>query len=239
MPMKTNVQQRKPLNGFHQRKPKNVHRTHVTPNGHLPDADALKAIGAPDDLVARVQTWRGLKDAERDHARQAAAGHLAAETATADYRRKVRETIATGGDPDKVKDTTEKHKAVAKAHAQFSADARAERERLGYDLGVALEAGAPDLFTAAEAEIDKAGAVLTEALAGIRATWADYSAAFELRRWLSAVALNGGRVGAYHGASVPPAAVSDAIDALDDALGDVDRLKSDEAEVLAFRAANG
>lgn len=238
--MNTNaVKQHLPLNGFHQRKQRSLQRSNVSSNGQLPPAAVLEAIGAPADLVAQVQTFHGLKEAERDQARKAARAHDAAEAATSDYRRKVRETLAEGGDPSKVKDETEKHRAVAKAHAQFSADARAERERLGFALGPQLEAAAPSLFAAAEAEIETAAVVLGQALAGIRATWADYSAAFELRRWLSHVALNGGQVGAYHGASKPPAAVTDAINSLDHEITAVARLRSDEAQVAEYRRING
>ena len=112
----------------------------------------------------------------------------------------------------------------------------APREKLGHALGPQLQAIAADLFTNAEAEIEKSAAVLTEALAGIRATWADYSGAFS-SGWLchsrSTVAAN-----AYHGATNPPAKVTDAIDALDHEVTAIDRLRSDETQVADYRIAN-
>jgi hypothetical protein len=228
-----------PLNGYHQRKMKNWDRTYVAPNGQLPPADVLRAIGAPEDIAAQVQTFHDLKVAENDHARKASAANGAAERASTDYRRAVREAIANGEDPEKVKDQTDRHKAVAKAHAEFSADARAQRERLGHELGPQLEALAPSLFAEAEREIDAAAAVLTEALAGIRATWSQYSAAFQLRYWLSHVALDGGTAAVYHGATNPPAVVLEAIDGLRHEVDAIARLRADESQVLRYREENG
>lgn len=232
------INQAKKLNGFHTRRRKSAERTYVPVNGHLPPGEVLRAIGTPEDIVAQVQSFHDLAVKEREYARKAAAARAAAENAAAAYQREVRETIAADGDPSAVKDLTPKHKATAAAHAQFSADARAQRERLGHALGPQLEAIAPTLFDAAEAEAEKSAAVLREALAGIRATWAAYSAAFQLRVWLSRIALDGGQTAAYHGSTGLPQAVAESLDALEHQATEVDRLKADEQQVAEYREAN-
>lgn len=227
--------QAKPLNGHHKRTSRNAVGAVVPPNGHLPAADTLAEIGAPAELVALVQRWHDLVTAERDHARKAAAANAEADGATLAYRREVRETIADGGDPTKVKDATEKHRATAAAHVQFSADSQAERERLGTTLGPMLEDAAPALFAATETAIEYTATHVRAALAGVRETWREHSEAFELRRWLSHVALDGGRVSSFHGASGLPASAADALAALHHAIAELDRLKDDEAEVSRWR----
>ncbi len=223
------------LNGHHQRNDKSRHPSRVRPGGHLPTADRLAEVGASPELVAQVQRWHDLVTAERDHARKAAAANVAVTEAAQSYRREVRETIADGGDPAKVKDQTARHHATAAAHVQFSVVAQAERERLGAALGLLVEDAAPALFPAAETAIDYTATHVRAALVGVRETWRKHSDAFQLRAWLSHVHLDGGDVPSFHGASGLPAAAEAALAALDHAIEELDRLKADEAEVTRWR----
>lgn len=234
----TAITQRRPLNGFHQRKERSPHRTHIPVNGHLPTADTLRAIGAPEDIVAQVQIWHDLKLTERDQGRKAAAANGQVEAAEATYRSQVREALAAGSDPAKVKNDAAKHKAVAEAHTRFATDARDERARLGYTLGAALEEIAPTLFAPAEEQIEQRASVLRESLAALRGSWSGFSEAFILRTWLSDLAIKGGMVGAYHGATGLPPEVVAALAVLEDHAGSLDKLKQDEAEVQSYREAN-
>jgi hypothetical protein len=230
------VQQRRPLNGFHQRKARNPQPSHVTPNTRIPTTDELPEASA--DLAEALDRWHTLAESERAQAREAAAANAAAEQASTEYRTKVRETLAKGGDPTKVKDQSDRHKAVAKAHIEFHNDARNEREKLGWTLGPMLEAEAPALFGPIEERIEKSASAVRGSLAGVRDTWAEFSRDLEMRRWLSHVHLNGGTVGVYHGAAPLPPQVAEALAVLEDHIGALDALKADEREVQAYRDAN-
>jgi hypothetical protein len=231
--MTTGIQQRTPMNGHYQRKHKSPHPTVVGPRTTLPTAEIL--TGAPAELLADLETWHELAAAERQQARLAAEANAAAEAATADYRAKVRNAMSKGADPTKIKDRTEEHKARAVAHIGFHNDARNEREKLGHRLGLMLEDAAPDLYPIVEDRIDQSAATVRGSLASVREAWASYSEAFELRRWLSHIELDGNTVGAYHGASSLPRDVVTALATLEHAIAELDRLKADEAEVRAFR----
>lgn len=232
--MNTNVKQRQPLNGFHQRKSKGNERTHVPANRRIPTSAEVPE--ASKELAAALDTWHTLIQSEREQARLAAAANAKANEATADYRAKVHAALAKGNDPSKVKDETEQHKATAKAHIQFHNDAHSEREKLGHQLGLMLEAEAPSLYAPIEKRIEKSATALRGSLASVRDTWAEFSSDLEMRRWLSHVELDGGAVGAYHGASPLPREVADALAVIETHINSLDRLKSDEDQVRAFRA---
>jgi len=234
--MDSNFSQRPALNGFHQRKAKSNQPTHVSSNGVLPTTEDLPE--APADLAEALATWHELRTAERDQARLAAAANGQAAAAAAAYRRDVGTALSQRKDPAKVKDKTEQHKAIAAAHVGFSNDARSQRERLGYDLGLMLEQAAPSLHAPIEQRIEKSARTVRGSLTAVREAWSVYSGDFEMRRWLSHVELDGGRVGAYHGAGPLPAEVVAALAVLEDHISSLDKLRSDEEQVKQHRATD-
>lgn len=232
------VKQAAPLNGHHRRKHPARGGTYLAPNANPPAADLLATAGAPDDLVTDLATWHDLKTREAEQQREASKANAAADAATLDYRIKVRQALESGADPATVKDRTAEHKARAAAHVQFALDAKSARERLGRDLGPRLEQTAPSLFGTVEDRLAETAEVLTGAVAGLRAAWTEHAGVFELRSWLSHVALDGGSIPAWHGDKRLPAGVEDALTQLEHALTELDRLKADEQQVLAYRHAN-
>lgn len=232
------VKQAAPLNGHHQRRQPARGGTYLAPNGNPPTADVLAAAGAPADLVADLDTWHQLKTREAEQAREASKANADAERATLEYRVKVRQALEKGTDPAKVKDHTEEHKARAAAHVGFARDAKSARERLGRSLGPRLEETAPTLFGNVEDKLAETADVLTGAMAGLRAAWTEHALTFEVRSWLSHVALDGGSVPAFHAARRLPDGVAEALSTLEHAITELDRLKSDEEQVLAYRRAN-
>jgi hypothetical protein len=227
-------QQRTPLNGFHERKPRTTNPTRPTTRTTLPRPDELE--GTSPELAEALARWHVLIDAERQQYRDAAAANAKADEATADYRAKVREALTAGDDPAKVKDQTERHKATAAAHLRFAEDAHNERERLAGAIGALLEAEAPAMFDPAEKRIETAAASVRGSLAAIREAWAGYSHAFNTRVWLSNIDVKGGSVPAFHGSTALPPAVADALATLDDHITSLDKLKADEAQVREYRA---
>jgi hypothetical protein len=235
--MNTNVKQRRPLNGFHARKHRTRGAACVNPTTRIPTTEELPE--APADLAEALDRWHRLTVSEREQARLAAAANGKADEAAAAYRREVRETLANGGDPGKVKNDTERHKAVAATHIEFHNDARNERARLGFELGPMLEATAPDLFAPIEERIEKSARAVRGSLTSVREAWAHYSRDFEMRRWLSHAALDGGHVGVYHGSQPLPREVAEALAVLDAHIDSLDKLKADEQEVREYRKQNG
>ena len=198
----SNIKQRQRLNGFHQRKERSPHPTQAHARTQLPTPEDLPE--ASEDLRKALATWHDLIAAEREQAHEAAKANAAADAAGVTYKKKVGEALASGADPAKVKDETEKHKAIAQAHAGFSRDAAIQRDRLGVTLCALLDQEAETLFAPVEERIEDSANVMRGALTSVRDAWSGHTRDFEMRRWLSHIALDGGTVGAYHGASPIP-----------------------------------
>jgi hypothetical protein len=230
------IKQRAPLNGFYQRKQRSPHPTQAHSRTQLPTPADLPE--ASEGLRKALATWHDLIAAEREQAREAAKANAAADAAGVTYRDKVREALASGADPTKIKDETEKHKAIAQAHVGFSRDAANERDRLGTSLGALLNQEAEALFAPVEERIEDSANVMRGALTSLREAWSGSSRDFEMRRWLSHIALDGGTIGAYHGASPIPREVEDALAIIEGHINGLHKLKADEQEVREFRAAN-
>jgi len=192
--------------------------------------------GAPAELVLALTEWHDLATKALEHAREQRHALDAAERAAVEYRAAITEAVSKGTDPGKIRDKAPEHKAEAEAHAAAADAARSAQVRAGITLGPLLEEHAPTLYAPCEDELSKADAELRESLATVTASWRRWSAAFALRRWLSNVATNG-TVPTYHGPDNLPAEVAQALAALDTALGSLDRLKADEAQVVEHRAA--
>lgn len=227
------IRQAKPLNGFHQRKPRSTQPARPGTITPLPRPEEIE--GASPELADALGRWHALIDAEREQYRAAAADNAKADQAAADYRAAVRAALSAGEDPAKVKDQTERHKAAAAAHVSFGADAENERGRLAGPIGTLLEAEAAAMFAPTEQRIETAAAKVRGSLAAIREAWADYSHAFNTRVWLSNIHTNGGQVPAFHGATGLPAEVVAALDVLTDHVASLDKLKADEALVAEWR----
>ena len=235
--MNDGIKSRKPLNGFHQRKARG-HNATIQPNVPLPDVDTLAAAGASPALLDAVRTWHQLIDSEREQARAARIATEAVAMAETDHRRAVREAMSAGADPSTVKSKADDHKAAAAAHEGFYNDARNARQRLGVTLGPMLEDEAARMAVVVDEEIEKAAAAVRKQLNAMTKAWGAYGKAFELRRWLSCADLNGGSISAWHGEQPMPNEAAVGIAAIDRALGELDRLRSDEEQVREYRAAN-
>jgi hypothetical protein len=231
------IKQRPPLNGFHRRKQRSPHPTHAHSTSQLPTPEDLPE--ASEALRKALATWHDLIAAERKQGREAAKANAAADAAGVTYKRKIGEALASGADPAKVKDDTEKHKAIAQAHAGFSRDAANERNRLGTSLGALLDQQAEALFAPVEERIEDSANVMRGALTSLREAWSGWSRDFEMRRWLSHISLDGGTIGAYHGASPIPREVEDALAIIEGHVNGLQKLRADEQEVREFRATNG
>lgn len=229
------IVQRKALNGFHQRKEHRGRDAFVGPRVPLPTSADLPE--ASDELRAGLDSWHNLIASERAQGRLASEANSQAERAATTYRADVRAALAAGDDPAKVKDQTDKHKAAAQAHVAFFGDAENERTRLGLRLGPMLETEAATIYGPLEERITDSAQTVRGSLTAVRDAWARYSRDFEMRRWLSDIATNGGPVGAYHGSSPLPGEVTAALAVLEEHISALDRLKDDEEQVRSFRAA--
>lgn len=231
--MSTTAQRRPPMNGFHRLTNRSSHPATVGPRVALPPMEAF--TGAPAELILALTEWHDYAAKALEHARKQRHALDAAEMAGQEYRAALKEAVSKGTDPGKVRDKTAQHRAEAEAHAAAADAARSAQVRAGVTLGPLLEEHAPTLYAPCETELSKADAELRESLATVTASWRRWSAAFALRRWLSDVATNG-TVPSFHGPDSLPAEVAQALAALDNTLGSLDRLKADEAHVTEHRA---
>lgn len=231
--MSPTTQNRAPMNGYHRRTSRSNHPAVVGPRVTLPPMEAF--TGAPAELVLALTEWHALAAQALEHARKQRHALDAAERAAVEYRAAITEAVSKGTDPGKIRDKAPQHKAEAEAHAAAADAARSAQVRAGVTLGPLLEEHAPALYAPCEEELGKAEAEVRETLATLTASWRRWSTAFALRRWLSHVATEG-NVSNYHGPDNLPAEVAQALAALDTALGSLDRLKADEAQVTEHRA---
>ena len=232
----SNIKQRQRLNGFHQRKERSPHATRASARTQLPTPEDLPEASA--ELRNALATWHDLIATEREQAHEAAKANAAADAARVTYNKKVGEALASGADPAKVKNETDKHLALAQAHAGFSRDAAIQRDRLSASLCALLDAEAASMFAPIEERIEESANVMRGALTLVRDAWSGCTRDFDMRRWLSHVDLDGGTLSAYHGASPMPREVEDAMAIIEDHINSLEKLKSDEQEVRDFRAAN-
>lgn len=231
----TDTQSRWPMHGYFRRTARSTHPALVSPRVTLPPMEAF--TDAPAELILALTEWHKYAAQAVEHARKQRHALDAVDRATQDYRAAMKEAVTTGTDPSKVRDKTAQHKAEADAHAAAADAARNAQVRAGVTLGPLLEQHAPALYTPSEDELAKADAEVRETLATLTDSWRRWSTAFALRRWLSHVGTDG-KVTNYHGPDSLPAEVAQALGTLTDHLAQLDRLKSDENEVQAFRATN-
>lgn len=231
----SDVQQRTPMSGFYRRTSRSNHPAVVGPRITLPPMEAF--TDAPAELVLALTAWHDYAGKAIEHARKQRHALDAAERATVEFRAAMKEAVTKGTDPSKLRDKTPQHQAEAEAHAAAADAARSAQVRAGVTLGPLLEQQAPALYAHSEAEIAQADAEVRESLTLLTDSWRRWSTAFALRRWLSHVGTDG-NVTNYHGPDSLPAEVAQALATLTDHLAQLDRLKSDETEVQAFRATN-
>lgn len=232
------ITQAKPLNGFYRRNQRSNNRTEVRRNTNLPPLEAFD--GAPAELLAMLTEWTTLAEQERKHAREARIATDAVGAGEVAHRQAVREALAAGQDAAKVKPSTavEKHRKAAEEHQGHAQAAAQARERLGFDLGPAIESAIPALMPTVETSIDESRDRLEKVLDRVADEFRLWNRAFDLRLWFSRTAINGGSVPNFDPASPLPAEVGAALGVLRNYSNSLDRLRSDEAEVLGFRQAN-
>lgn len=163
---------------------------------------------------------------------------LTAQAAAAkqQYHRDVREAMATGGDVDKVVNGEVALLERAQEAQDRGEEARRGATAHGYVLGGLIAEAAPELLAPSEKQMAQAHADVLDAVANLESSWSRWSAAWHVRRLLGSAWLFGGQLGAYREESPLPPEVAAALATLTEYTTNLDRLKVDEAEVLAFRA---
>jgi hypothetical protein len=182
--------------------------------------------------------FTNLRQAIADNDRIAGRSKIAAEEARVAFSRGIREAIEAGKDPSEVKNDSDRLEAIAQAHSAISDQARSGLMRLSKPLAERIAAVAPEVIPASEKRLETAANSMRRALGVLSNAWGDYSAAWSERRILGNSMLNGGALGNYDGTGSFPENVRDALQVLSDHLADLDRLKSDETEIVAWRAKN-
>lgn len=190
------------------------------------------------ELLEQYDRMVSLTEAMKHH--QAEQARLGAEATAAEqaYHRNVREAMATGQDATKVENQQPRLQAEAKAHGQFHDEAKKGAVACGHALGELIAEAAPTLFADSEATMATSAAEVTKAVAHLRKTWAVWSSAWSVRVVLGSAHLLGGQLGGYRGNAPLPEEVAAALATLEDHLKSLDRLKSDEANIAAFRQAD-
>lgn len=213
----------------------NHRRPTVTPRQPLPPREIFTG---QTDLLAKYDRMAALNDAMAEH--QTAEMRLQAEATAAeqDYHRNVREAMATGQDPAKVTNKADNLRAQAKGHVDFGTQAKTAATALGFELGELIAAAAPALFEQSETTMTKAATDVIKAVAHLRATWSTWGLAWNVRCILGSAHYAGGQIGGYRPHQPLPPEVDAALKVIEDHLQSLDRLKSDEANVTEFRAAN-
>jgi hypothetical protein len=176
-----------------------------------------------------------LRTAYQENERATGRERTAATTEQSIYLRKIREALAVGGDTSKIKNDAEKHTAASQAHAQLSSSAMAELTRVARSLAHRIAEVAPNLLTPSEQRLETEADKMRKALTNLRNAWAGYATAWQERRILGDAALFGGQLANYDPRPTFPPNVSAAIATLENHLGDLDRLKSDEELIRVER----
>lgn len=231
------TKQRSPLHGFHTRKARSNNRSVVTPNATLPPMDAFTE--ASPELQAKLEEWHTLAAQSLKYAREARKAIDAAEVADRNHRAAVHAAMAAGTDLANIPPSEGKAlREQATAHQANYDAARNGRERLGYDLAPLLEAEAASLTPTVDAKLEAHSKKISALLEKVRAEYAEWAQAFQLRVWLSWTDLNGGQVSNYDQATNLPGPVLEALKTLSQHLASTDNLRHDEAEVRAYREQN-
>lgn len=230
----TPIRQYAALNGYRRRSEK-LHPLVLRDQSPLPPRAIFD--GHPEVLEAYDELER-LNGAARENYRQAREKRTAAEQARQGYKAAVGRAMESGEDPALVQLPNDAQlDAEADQHLKFADQAAGRAKRQGAVLGDAIQPVAPALFANAEESLRSAEGELSAALTDLEGVLTRWAGAWALRRWLSDAAYVGGGL-AWHGAEVP-ADKREALAVLSATTDDLDRLKHDEAEVGAFRAANG
>jgi hypothetical protein len=229
----TNVRQAVPLNGFYQRAERSPHPTVVGPRTTLPAADLL--TGAPAEVLDALHTWAELAGKVTQHDREAAKAAREATAADDAYRTAVRDAIASGGDPAKVKNDKDRHEATAAAHRDFSRTVQGQLTRHGHVLGALLDKHAEVLCDLADAQLEEAAEEVRRAVDQIGSLWLEWAAAYGLRSWASGLRMGVMSVPNFHGDEFYRGKLVDVMKVLTDTLAEPDRLRSDERVVTEWR----
>lgn len=220
---------------FYMQRAQQHHRPAVAPRQPLPPREIFAGQA---DLLTKYDRMVSLNDAIVEH--QQAEMRLLAEATAADqaYATNVREAMATGQDPAKVTNKADNLRAQAKGHVDFGSQAKTAATALGAELGALIADAAPALFEQSEATMTTAAADVTKAVAHLRATWATWGLAWNVRRILGSAHYAGGQIGGYRPHQPMPPEVEAALKVVEDHLESLARLKSDEANVTAWREVN-
>jgi hypothetical protein len=224
-----------PLHGYATRRPAPAHPAVVSIRATLPPAEAL--TGAPEAVAEAISHWHDLGARMHDHELKALAADQAATAATASYRQRVKEAIAAGDDPARLRDETGKHEAIARAHRDFARTARGQLERHGYVLGGLLAEHAETIAGNVDPQLDAAADEVRDAIALLQAKASNWASLLGVRTWLSQIALGVESVPSFHAdGRRGTKAVTEALAGVSDLLHESSKLRSDEATVRDWRA---
>lgn len=229
--MTTDLKQAAPSHGYY-RRAATFHTPSITPGTVLPPRDLF---AGRDELLAAYDEFAALSAAMRHHNLEQGRHLREAKDAEQAYHRAKRDAMAKGEDPAKVKNAAAEHAAQAAEHEGYAATAKRGAAEVGHRLGQMIHEAAPDLFAPAEADLEKAAEKMRDALAIVEQAWATYAQAWQTRTLVSASHFLGGSLPGWKDAPRLPEPVATALATLTDQAGNLDKLKSDEANLTAWR----
>lgn len=227
----TNFKQAPISQGYYQRAAK-FHTPNVRPGTTLPPREMF---AGRDELLAAYDEFTALSGAMRRHNTEQGRALREAKDAEQAYYRAQRDAMAKGQDPSKVTNKAAELTAQAEEHERHAATAKRAAAEVGYRLGQMIHEAAADLFAPAEAELEKAAEQMRDALAIVGQAWERYAQAWQARMVASSAHYLGGMLPGWKDAPALPAPVAAALSTLTDQAGNLDKLKSDEANVTAWR----
>jgi hypothetical protein len=190
------------------------------------------------DVLREYDLMQRLNAAVEDHRRQAAEKAEAARQAQADYQSQVTAALAAGKPAAAVKNDAPRLEAESRAHASLAEKALKDATAHGYVFGAAIQRAAADCFGPAEQAMAAEAVQVRAAVAGLRASWARWAVAWAIRERLSFLGVQGGTEFGFEPPTALPEPVSEALTSIERHLGELDVLRHDEAEVVAFRKQN-
>ncbi|MEV5691137.1 hypothetical protein [Micromonospora globbae] len=177
-----------------------------------------------------------LIDAMREHQAAAIRSDREAADAAHAYTTAVRDAMRTGTPADKVPNREPELRAQAAQHRAFYSKAKREATDHGHIYGQALANIAGQLIARYEQTLTDCADDIRSAVQTLHHAWTRWGEAWAVRRYLSDAWIKGGQLNGGHlGHPSAPAAASAALAAIDQELAQLDQLKRDEADVLAWR----
>jgi hypothetical protein len=205
---------------------------HLSRNTPLPPRDLFTD---EPDVLELYDRFTNLGAAVKKHETDARTKRAAAATAQAAYKAAVSEAMATGKDTAKVTNDAPRLTAEAEHHDALAREAITEQDRISHPLAAVIAEAAPRLLQPSEDAMREAARTVEAAISGLHQAWSDWASAWHLRRLLGSAALSGGGIHPYRSNAPMPTDVAAALATLTDQLDNLDRLKSDEANVKAWR----